>query len=124
VVSGEKPDTLVSQRVPVKVGLRQPGKVEILEGLELDDTVVIAGHQRLQKDGTPVRVVDMSKSGGGKPAAAPAGAASAAPAASAPAATSAAPSVAAVPAKPVVASPAAKPLSGPNPCLRGADATR
>ena len=124
VVSGEKPDTLVSQRVPVKVGLRQPGKVEILEGLELDDTVVIAGHQRLQKDGTPVRVVDMSKSGGGKPAAAPAGAASAAPAASAPAATSASPSVAAVPAKPVVASPAAKPLSGPNPCLRGADATR
>lgn len=124
VVSGEKPDTLVSQRVPVKAGLRQPGKVEILEGLELDDTVVIAGHQRLQKDGTPVRVVDMSKSGGGKPAAAPAGAASAAPAASAPAATSASPSVAAVPAKPVVASPAAKPLSGPNPCLRGADATR
>ena len=127
VVPGDKPDTLVSQRVPVKAGLRQPGKVEILEGLELDDTVVIAGHQRLQKDGTPVRVVDMSKPGGGKPAAAPAGAASAAPAASAPAATSAAPSVAAAPAKPVVAapsSPAAKPLSGPNPCLRGADATR
>ena len=127
VVPGDKPDTLVSQRVPVKAGLRQPGKVEILEGLELDDTVVIAGHQRLQKDGTPVRVVDMSKPGGGKPAAAPASAASAAPAASAPAATSVAPSVTAAPAKPVAAAqaaPAAKPLSGPNPCLRGADATR
>ena len=121
VVPGEKPDTLVSQRVPVKVGLRQPGKVEILEGLELDDTVVIAGHQRLQKDGTPVRVVDMSKPGGGKPAAAPAGGASTPPAASgaAPAAPPAAPAIAAA-----QSAPAAKPLSGPNPCLRGADATR
>jgi membrane fusion protein (multidrug efflux system) len=121
VVPGEKPDTLVSQRVPVKVGLRQPGKVEILEGLELDDTVVIAGHQRLQKDGTPVRVVDMSKPGGGKPAAAPAGGASTPPAASgaAPAAPPAATATAAA-----QSAPAAKPLSGPNPCLRGADATR
>jgi membrane fusion protein (multidrug efflux system) len=121
VVPGEKPDTLVSQRVPVKVGLRQPGKVEILEGLELEDTVVIAGHQRLQKDGTPVRVVDMSKPGGGKPAAAPAGGASTPPAASgvAPAAPPAAPFAAAA-----QSAPAAKPLSGPNPCLRGADATR
>jgi membrane fusion protein (multidrug efflux system) len=121
VVPGEKPDTLVSQRVPVKVGLRQPGKVEILEGLELEDTVVIAGHQRLQKDGTPVRVLDMSKPGGGKPAAAPAGAASAPAVASgaAPAAQPAAPAAAAA-----QSAPAAKPLSGPNPCLRGADATR
>ena len=121
VVPGEKPDTLVSQRVPVKAGLRQPGKVEILEGLELDDTVVIAGHQRLQKDGTPVRVVDMSKPGGGKPAVAPAGGASTPPAAAgaAPAAPPAAPAAAAA-----KSAPAAKPLSGPNPCLRGADATR
>jgi membrane fusion protein (multidrug efflux system) len=68
VVAGEKPDTLVSERVTVKVGLRQPGKVEILEGLAAGDTVVTAGHQRLQKDGTPVRVVDLSQPGGGKPA--------------------------------------------------------
>ena len=123
VVPGDKPDTLVSQRVAVKVGLRQPGKVEIVEGLELDDTVVVAGHQRLQKEGTPVRVVDMSRPGGGKPAAGPAAAASAsAAAASAPAATPAS----AGPSKAVVASaaPAAQALSGPNPCLRGADATR
>jgi len=123
VVPGDKPDTLVSQRVSVKVGLRQPGKVEIVEGLELDDTVVVAGHQRLQKEGTPVRVVDMSRPGGGKSAAGPAAAVSApAAAASAPAATQAS----AGPSKAVVASaaPAAQALSGPNPCLRGADATR
>lgn len=136
VVPGDKPDTLVSQRVAVKLGLRQPGKVEILEGLELDDTVVIAGHQRLQKDGTAVRVVDMSKPGGAKPGAAPSGApaaAASAPASSAPAATPAAsppPGSAAAPAAvpgPVASAkpaPAAKPVTGPNPCLRGADATR
>ncbi|OYU30461.1 MAG: efflux transporter periplasmic adaptor subunit [Comamonadaceae bacterium PBBC2] len=136
VVPGDKPDTLVSQRVAVKLGLRQPGKVEILEGLELDDTVVIAGHQRLQKDGTAVRVVDMSKPGGAKPGAAPSGApaaAASAPASSAPAAAPAASTPpgsatapAAVPA-PVASAkpaPAAKPVTGPNPCLRGADATR
>ena len=123
VVPGDKPDTLVSQRVAVKVGLRQPGKIEIVEGLELDDTVVVAGHQRLQKEGTPVRVVDMSRPGGGKPAAGPAAAASApTAAASAPAATPAS----AGPSKTVVASaaPVTQALSGPNPCLRGADATR
>ncbi len=133
VVPGDKPDTLVSQRVAVKVGLRQPGKVEILEGLELDDTVVVAGHQRLQKDGMPVRVVDMSRPNGGKPAAGPAGAASApvaASAAPAPVAVASAPAVgnsaSAAPAAPALApAPIAKSaLSGPNPCLRGADATR
>lgn len=131
VVPGDKPDTLVSQRVAVKVGLRQPGKVEILEGLELDDTVVVAGHQRLQKDGMPVRVVDMSRPNGGKPAAGPAGAASAPVAAfAAPAPVASAPAVgnsaSAAPAAPALApAPVAKPaLSGANPCLRGADATR
>lgn len=127
VVPGDKPETLISQRVAVKVGLRQPGKVEILEGLELDETVVIAGHQRLQKDGTAVRVVDMSKPGGGKPGAAPAApaAAASAPASpSSPASATAAAPASVVPAAPSKPSPAAKPLSGPNPCLRGADATR
>jgi membrane fusion protein (multidrug efflux system) len=123
VVPGDKPDTLVSQRVAVKVGLRQPGKVEILEGLELDDTVVIAGHQRLQKDATPVRVVDMSRSAGGKPATGPAAGASA-PASTSSAPAPSAPVGSAQDTKPVT-KPATKPaLSGPNPCLRGADATR
>lgn len=132
VVPGDKPENLVSERVAVKVGLRQPGKVEIVEGLSAGDTVVTAGHQRLQKDGTAVRVVDLSQPGGPRPAggpgqaAAPAGGASAASGASAPgaggaAAASAAPAGASKPTKPP-AKPVA--LSGPNPCLRGNDAAR
>ena len=103
VVPGEKPDTLVSQRVAVKTGVRQPGKVEITEGLEEGDTVVTAGHQRLQKDGVPVRVIDLAAAG--KAAAGPAGAASA-PLAGASAAAA-------------KGAPAAPALSGPNPCTRG-----
>lgn len=57
---------LVSQRVEVKTGIRRPGRVEITEGLMEGDTVVIAGQQRLQRDHTPVRVVEL-----GRPAAAP-----------------------------------------------------
>lgn len=131
VVPGEKPDALITERVAVKVGLRQPGKVEILEGLALGDTVVTAGHQRLQKDGTAVRVVDLSQPGGGRPAAgspgAPAGGASATSASSTPtwagsaSAGAATPSATAKPAQPPAKAVA---LSGPNPCLRGADAAR
>jgi membrane fusion protein (multidrug efflux system) len=138
VVAGDKPEVLISERVSVKVGLRQPGKVEILEGLAAGDTVVTAGHQRLQKDGTAVRVVDLSQPGGGRPAGAagpagaPAAGASAAPAASASAAAgpaSGGPATAGAGAPGATAKPAqppAKPvaLSGPNPCLRGADAAR
>jgi membrane fusion protein (multidrug efflux system) len=63
---------LVSQRVEVKLGIRRPGRVEILQGVAAGDTIVVAGQQRLQRDGAPVRVIDLS---GAKPAA---GAASAA----------------------------------------------
>lgn len=133
VVAGDKPDTLVSERVAVKTGLRQPGKVEILEGLAEGDTVVTAGHQRLQKDGTAVRVVDMSQGGGNKPGAAAAPGAQGAPGAAAPAQGAAASSAAAPAAKggptavasaaaPGSKGPANKALSGPNPCLRGPDA--
>lgn len=134
VVPGDTAEARVTQRVAVKLGLRQPGKVEILEGLALGDTVVTAGHQRLQKDGTAVRVIDMSRPGSGKPGAnaGPAGAANApvasasAPAAAASAAaanTGAVPTaVASAPA--AFGKPAAKTLTGPNPCLRGADANR
>ncbi len=146
VVPGEKPDTLVSERVAVKLGLRQPGKVEILEGLALGDTVVTAGHQRLQKDGSAVRVVDLSQPGGGRAAAAPgqaaapAGTASGAPASAVPAASASssapaatAPSAAGAQAPAAPASNTGTPapvktvaknvtLSGPNPCLRGSDA--
>ena len=91
------------------------------------DTVVTAGHQRLQKDGTPLRVVDLSQPGGAKPgqAAAPAGAASAAAGGPAPVAGPQAGKVPAASAgKPGPASGKGMALSGPNPCLRGADAAR
>jgi membrane fusion protein (multidrug efflux system) len=137
VVAGDKPDALISQRVPVKVGLRQPGKVEILEGLSAGDSVVTAGHQRLQKDGTSVRVVDLAQPGGGRPAGGPPGAGgpgSGAPGAGGPGAgPSAAAAQGAGAAGPRPGAAAGKPgaaaaknvaMAGPNPCLRGADATR
>lgn len=71
-VAGPEPDTKISQRVEVKVGIRRPGKVEILEGLSEDDIVVTAGQQRLQKDGSALRVLDIPKPAGtGGPAATP-----------------------------------------------------
>jgi len=131
VVPGDKPDTLVSERVAVKTGLRQPGKVEILEGLSADETVVTAGHQRLQKDGTPVRVVDLSQPAGGKAAGgpgqagAPAASASSASAPAAQPAASPADKSGAVAGKPgATGGKTAVALDGPNPCLRGADAAR
>lgn len=54
----------ISRRVEVTLGTRRAGQVQVLDGLTVGDTVVVAGQQRLQKDGTPVRVVDMSRQGG------------------------------------------------------------
>ncbi len=145
VVQGDKPDARISERVAVKVGLRLPGKVEILEGLSAGDTVVTAGHQRLQKDGTAVRVVDMSQPGGGRPgggAAQPGAAGAGGPGAAAGGTGGPSPGAAGA----GMASPGAglapggrppgaggKPgqppgkamaMAGPNPCMRGADAVR
>ena len=51
----------VSQRLEARLGLRLPGKVEILEGIKAGDTVVTAGHGRLLRgDSVPVRVIDLS----------------------------------------------------------------
>jgi len=67
------PGTLyVSKRMEVKLGIRRGGQVEITEGLNEGEPVVVAGQQRLQKDGTPLRVVEL-----GKPPATAASAASA-----------------------------------------------
>jgi membrane fusion protein (multidrug efflux system) len=73
----------VSKRIEAQIGLRLPGKVEILEGLAVGDSVVTAGQSRLMRgDALPLKVVDLSNvggaRGGGQP---PAGAVSAAPAA-------------------------------------------
>jgi membrane fusion protein (multidrug efflux system) len=51
----------VSKRVEVKLGIRRGGQVEITEGVVEGEPVVMAGQQRLQKDGTPLRVVELGK---------------------------------------------------------------
>ena len=55
---------LVSRRTEVQLGVRRGAQVQIAQGVAEGDTVVVAGQQRLQKDGSPVRVVDMNKPGG------------------------------------------------------------
>ncbi len=61
VVDG--PRGKVSQRVEARIGLRVPGKVEILDGLMAGDVVVVAGQNRLLRaDGLPIRVVDIADS--------------------------------------------------------------
>lgn len=53
-----------AQRLEAQVGLRLPGKVEILQGLQAGDEVVTAGHARLLRgDKLPVRVVDLAQAG-------------------------------------------------------------
>ena len=81
---------LVSKRTEVQLGVRQGAQVQVVAGVAEGDMVVVAGQQRLQRDGTAVRVVDMNKPGGGPragggqagaPAGAGAGGGAAAPAA-------------------------------------------
>lgn len=85
VVSGAAPDSRIAQRVPVQLGLRRAGQVEVLQGLELGDTVVTAGHQRVQQDGATVRVVAPVQQSAQPSAASPASVPAAAPAPVAPA---------------------------------------
>lgn len=121
VVPGEAPGSLKSERVAVTLGLRQPGQVEILQGLSLGDKVVTAGHQRLQAVGTVVRVIDLSpagdSAGGGAGGGAGAGS-SGGPAQG----TSVGPSGAVKPQQTMLSRPTA--VAGPNPCLRDANAAR
>lgn len=99
VVEGADKGSKISRRVEVKVGIRRPGRVEILEGLNAGDVVVVAGQQRLQRDGSPVQILELNRSG-----ARASGAAEGPPATGKPV--------------PVVAAKAAsQPAAGPNPCL-------
>ena len=68
----------VSQRVEVKLGMRRGGQVEITDGLLEGDTIVVAGQQRLQKDGSPLRVVELGRGAANAASAAASGASSAA----------------------------------------------
>jgi membrane fusion protein, multidrug efflux system len=58
----------VSQRLEARIGVRLPGKAEILQGLKEGDLVVLAGQSRLMKpEPVPVRVVDIDKPSNRKP---------------------------------------------------------
>ncbi len=114
LLPGTSEKNRTSQRVEVKVGLRRPGKVEILEGLEPTDTVVANGQQRVQKDGTLVNLLDLSARGGPPGASGPPGAPGAA--ASSPANAASSPASAASSAMgtaPVAAGAAAGTASAP-----------
>ena len=134
LVPGDTPQSRISQRIEVKVGLRSPGKVEVLEGLEIGDTVVVAGQQRVPRDGMVVSVVDLSNTRPGRPdrpGEAPASGVpgAAMPAASQPVAAASIASATVVPAMPAAATlaaastlpstgdkPGAQTAKGPNPC--------
>jgi membrane fusion protein (multidrug efflux system) len=60
-----------AQRVPVRLGVRREGKVELLDNVRAGDRIVVAG-MRVQRDGQPVRIVN--EAAGGRPAAGDAGA--------------------------------------------------
>ncbi len=134
LLPGETAQTRLTKRVEVKAGLRRPGKVEILEGLEAGDTVVTTGQQRVQRDGTTVTVVDLSSprpaaGGPGKEGPSAAAPAMPAPSSSSPAAPSQ-PASAAVTASATAAVKTDKgparitPMAGPNPCGNMASDTR
>ena len=103
LLEGPNEATRKTRRVEVTVGLRSPGKVEILQGLAPGDTVVRTGQQRIQKDGTVVTVVNLSGSAAaGTAAESNASGAASAPASALPMTTAATAATAALP--------------GPNPC--------
>jgi membrane fusion protein, multidrug efflux system len=118
LVDGPDQDTKIAQRVEVKVGLRRPGRVEIT-GLQPGELVITAGQQRVQKDGMPVRVIDLSRPAGGAQqpvaSASAAGAASGAVTPNGLAPSGGSPAPAAGPG--ISAGVTAPRLEGPNPCV-------
>ena len=54
----------LAQRLEARIGMRLPGKAEILEGLAVGDLVVTAGQARVMRgEAVPVRIVDVSGPG-------------------------------------------------------------
>ena len=118
---GTDKETKITQRVEVKIGIRRPGKVEILEGLAEGDEVVTAGQQRVQKDGTSVKVIELGKPSGKPADGIPPNIPPTVQQAASPAVLPATPP--AMPGKPLPSiKTAAKPMEGPNPCLESASA--
>ena len=116
LINGADEQTRISQRVEVKVGLRSPGKVEILQGLEPGDTIITTGQQRVQKDGVVVTVVDLAGSRPARAATETPASALASPASASPAASAAAGAPQAPLAPERISAPAPAAPSGPNPC--------
>ncbi len=119
LVDGGDKDIKKTQRVEVKVGIRRPGRVEILEGLGDGDEVVTAGQQRIQKDGTLVKVLELGRPAAQPPVAvASSGSGVAGGVAASGTSVNTAPKLNPVGTK-IGLAPVAKPLTGINPCLEG-----
>ena len=59
----------VSQRIEARIGVRQGGRVEILQDLNAGDLIVTAGQARVMRaDGLPLRIVDLERPAGAAPA--------------------------------------------------------
>ena len=103
LIPGADAQTWTTQRIPVEVGIRRPGTVEIIRGLQPGDTVISAGQQRVQRDGMKVSVVVLNPSAAGRPT------------------DGAPPAAAAAAAKSVAAAqaPSAQAAGGANPCMAG-----
>ena len=65
-----------SLRQEVRLGVRRAGRVEVVSGLDEGQSIVVAGHQRLQRDGTPLRIVELAGARGAQAGASAPGAAS------------------------------------------------
>ena len=68
---------MMAEDEAINVRVYHHDAVEVLDGLSAGDLVVTAGQQRIRKDGTEVRVVELGKQGNGgtaAPAARPASA--------------------------------------------------
>jgi membrane fusion protein (multidrug efflux system) len=58
------PQGKASQRLEARIGMRIPGRVEILAGVVEGDTVVTAGQNRIPRgDGQPLRVIELATTG-------------------------------------------------------------
>lgn len=53
-----------AQRVPVRLGVRRDGQVELLDNVQAGDRIIVAG-MRVQRDGQPVRVLGDAPRGNG-----------------------------------------------------------
>jgi membrane fusion protein (multidrug efflux system) len=76
----ETPNGKLTQRIEAKLGLRVPGKAEIVEGLNAGDVVITAGQAKVMRaDGVPIKVVEIGvpgsrgPNGAGRSASGPAG---------------------------------------------------